>query len=247
MTATALALNGVIGHSALGDVGDKHPFNFELKAGQIGVILGGKETSSLFRLILGLGEIAHGTISLGGRVALDANSDAAAVQTLRKEIGFGFRDRGLLSNLTVLDNVDLPAKYHGRYLPGEKPGSHGERALKELDVDPAVWRERPSNVTWEVRKRVLLARAIVLVPKVLVLDDPSALFASPHIPELMAWLHGQKTRGTAILIGTNDYAFGLAVADWVLHPKTLDAVNKYDDFVDATWIQSAKLLAERTP
>lgn len=246
MTA-ALALDGVIGHSPLGDVGDKQAINFELQAGQIGVILGGKETSSLFRLILGLGEIAHGTICLNGRIALAVNASAAAVQSLRKEIGFGFRDRGLLSNLTVLDNVDLPAKYHGHYVPGEAPGSHGERALRELNVEPAAWRQRPSNITWEVRKRVLLARAIVLRPKVLVLDDPSAMFASPYLPELLAWLHRQKSQGTAILIGTNDYAFGLAIADWVLHPTSLNAVSKYDDFVDPTWIQSAKLLAERMP
>lgn len=245
MMGPALELQGVIGRSALGDVGDKQAINFKLARGEVGVILGGKETSSLFRLIMGLGQIAHGAIKLNGELALDAHADKHAVQRLRQAIGFGFRDRGLISNLTVLDNVDLPAKYHGHYLPGEAPGTHGVRALKELRVDASDWRLRPSDVTWEVRKRVLLARAIVLAPKVLVLDDPSALFASPYIPELLGWINGQQSKGTAILIGTNDYAFGLAAADWVLHPKTLAAVSHYNDFVDPTWIQSAMLLKER--
>jgi ABC-type transporter Mla maintaining outer membrane lipid asymmetry ATPase subunit MlaF len=245
MTAPALELRVVVGRSALGEIGSQEAVSFSLQPGEIGVILGGKEMSSLFRLILGLGELSSGQILLNGRVAIEPNVSAASIQALRQEIGFGFRDRGLLSNLSVLDNVDLPAKYHGRYQPGEAPGSHGGRALTDLGVDPSLWHLRPSNVTWEVRKLVLLARATVLKPRVLVLDDPSALFASTGLPDLMAWLNRQKASGTAILLGTNDYAFGLAVADWVLHPKKLAAVRRYDDFIEDTWIQSAKILAAR--
>ncbi len=247
MTDPALELRNVVGRSALGELGEGNPIAFRLAAGQVGVILGGKETSSLFRMILGLGKIATGEILLGGKVALNQSSDSTHIQKLRKQVGFGFRDKGLISNLSLRDNVDLPAKYHGHYQNGARAGSLAEAALIELNVEPEVWSIRPSRISSELRKKILLARAIVLSPKVLILDDPSTLVASTFLPELLGWITRQKAKGTAILIGTNDYPFGLAIADWILHPVSRTPVETYDDFVESIWIRSAKLLAERIP
>jgi len=243
MTGAALELRNVVGRSTLGALGATFPINFGLKAGDVGVVFGGKETSSLFRLVMGSGELESGEIVLEDSMKRDRSSrpdhDVAA---WRKRIGFAFREKGLLSNLTLFDNVDLPAKYHGLYRKGGvKPGALAERAMKELEVDPEIWKVRPNRISWEVRKKVLIARAIVLSPKVLILDDPSALIATPQVPFLVRWIRQEKAKGTAILIGTNDYPFGLAVADWVLHPITNDVTTKYD-FIDDAWIKSAELL-----
>lgn len=247
--APQLEMRSLIGSSQLGPLGDTHPLNFCLRAGECGVIFGGKETSSLFRLIMGNGLIDSGAMLLENHYIRDAAAGIAGndLSQWRQRIGFGFREKGLLSNLSLIDNVDLPAKYHDRYGPGMQPGEIARRALREADVDEAQWSWRPDRITWEVRKRVLLARSTVLDPKVLILDDPSALLASPMMPELMGWIAKQKERGRGVLIGTNDYPFGLAVADWVLHPKTNTMVTHYDDFLDAAWIKSAALLKSLAP
>lgn len=239
-----LELKSVIGRSPLGQLGTENPFNFSLEAGQVGVVFGGKETSSLFRLVMGTGTIESGEICVEGNLKRDRNSRDSDLSEWRQRIGFGFREKGLLSNLTLLDNVDLPAKYHDSYKTGMERGSIAKNALIEAGIEESLWNLRPDRISWEVRKRVLLARSVVLNPKVIILDDPSALLASPTLPNLMAWIDKQKAKGRGILIGTNDYPFGLAVADWVLHPKKNVPVLDCADFIDDAWIRSAAMLKE---
>ena len=238
-----LSLRNLTGRSPLGSLGGVHPICFDLLAGQVGVVFGGKETSSLFRLIMGSGIIEAGEIALFGGMIRDQR-ESVDLSVWRQRIGFGFREKGLISNLSIIDNVDLPARYHGYYGKGISAYSYAEHALAESGVDPRVWDVRPSRISWEIRKRVLLARAIVLRPKVILLDDPSALIASTALPELLRWFQRQKSKGTAILCGTNDYPFGLAVADWALSPRTNTATTDYASFVDPTWIASAALLKQ---
>lgn len=246
MSTPLLTLRDVVGHTALGPLGKDRPISLTLGAGEVAVIFGGKETSSLFRLIMGLGTISAGAIELAGGARIDAKSSPEALVAFRQKIGFGFRDKGLLSNLSLLDNVDLPAKYHGRYGKSTVRGTYAEAALTELGVDKSEWQLRPNRISWETRKKVLLARAIVLGATLLILDDPSIMAASPMLIDIIRWIRGRRDLGNGILVGTNDYPFGLAVADWVLHPTTRLPVKKYDDFVEPTWIKSAALLAERT-
>jgi ABC-type transporter Mla maintaining outer membrane lipid asymmetry ATPase subunit MlaF len=196
---------------------------------------------------MGTGDIAGGSLALGSGLVRDASSDSATLVAWRQRIGFAFREKGLISNLTLFDNVDLPAKYHGRYRAGIARGALAEKALTELEVDPAVWHVRPSRINWEIRKKILLARAIVLDPEVLILDDPSALMSSPSLPGLVSWVHRQLDKGTGILLGTNDYPVGLALADWILHPISNRTVTSYDDFVDQPWLEAARLLASQAP
>lgn len=245
MSKALLTLHDVIGETPLGQLGHDRPINLTLDEGDVAVIFGGKETSSLFRLIMGLGKIASGRIELLNDAKIDATSSPEELVAFRQKIGFGFRDKGLLSNLSLLDNVDLPAKYHGRYGKAKKSGSYAEAALTELGVDRSFWQMRPNRISWETRKKVLLARSIVLGAKVLILDDPSIMAASPMVLDLIRWIRGRRELGNAVLVGTNDFPFGIAVADWVLHPKTREPVRRYDDFVDSTWIKSAALLTER--
>jgi ABC-type transporter Mla maintaining outer membrane lipid asymmetry ATPase subunit MlaF len=248
MSGFALELDQVLGRTDLGDVSrDGEPLSFGVRPGEIGVVLGGKETSALLRLILGLGTVARGEIRLADGRSFRAGTREEELNHYRAGIGFGYRDKGLLSNLSVQDNVDLPAKYHGHYrrFPDLGPGALAAKALEDLDVPRELWANRPSRVNNEIRKRVLFARAIVLDPAVLVLDDPPEFIASEALPRLMRWILAQKSKGRALLIGTNNWPVGVALADWVLHPRTGTPVTEYADFVDPAWTKSATLLKER--
>jgi len=235
------------GTTALGHTGSQLPHNFEVGHGEILVTLGGKESSSLLRLLLGLGAVNSGDVRIAGESLFGSHIQTNELLNRRQKIGFAFRDKGLISNLSIFDNVDLPAKYHG-YYRNHSPHANGTlaaKALEDLGVEKDLWRVRPNCISGEIRKRVLLARSVVLNPSVLILDDPTAMAASPFISTLLQWILKQKEKGTAILIGTDDYPFGLSVADWVLHPTTGQKVREFSDFMEPCWIESASILKDR--
>ena len=246
-TSKHFEITNLSGTSPLGQMGSKIPYNFTVDRGEILVILGGKDSSSLLRLLLGLGTVKSGDVRIDGDSIFGSHMLTNDILSRRQKIGFAFRDKGLISNLTILDNVDLPAKYHGYYGNGANlaKGALAIRALKDLDVDPDLWSVRPNRISSEVRKKVILARSVVLNPSVLILDDPTALVASPFVGTLLKWVLKQKQKGTAVLIGTDDYPFGLSVADWVLHPVSGKKVAEFSDFMEPCWIESASILKNR--
>lgn len=240
-------IENLLGTTALGETGSQQPYDFTVGTGEVGIVFGGKDSSSLLRLLLGLGTLKSGDVKIAGESIFRGNLSSEEFLHRRQQIGFAFRDKGLISNLTIKDNVDLPAKYHGYYSngSGRKTGSLAEAALEELEIDRALWTVRPNRINWEVRKKVLLARAIVLKPSVLILDDPSAMAASPFVSFLIKWVLLQKKKGTAILIGSEDYPFSIAIGDWALHPVTGTKVTDYNGFIEPCWIESASILKKR--
>ena len=235
------------GTTALGQTGSKTVYNFNVGRGEILVVLGGKESSSLLRLLLGLGTVASGDVRVDGDSLFGSHLSANQILSRRHKIGFAFRDKGLISNLSILDNVDLPAKYHGYYgnNSNHEKGSLAVKALEDIGIPKDLWSVRPNRISGEIRKKVLLARSVVLNPSVLILDDPTAMAASPVVGSLLKWVLQQKQKGTAVLIGTDDYPFGLSIADWVLHPTSGKKVSDYSDFMEPIWIESASILKNR--
>ncbi|MCB9062582.1 MAG: ATP-binding cassette domain-containing protein [Halobacteriovoraceae bacterium] len=214
--------------------------SFELNRNEIGLILGGKRPSQLLRLILGNGEIQGGSIKILGKELFVDPSLLKGQIRWRKHIGFAFRDKGLLSNLTILENVDLPAKFHGYYNGRAKDFYFAQKALKEINVPEELWNRRPHLVSWTIVKRTLLARSVVLSPDILLLDDPSSLFSTIELPEILNWIKIQKIKGSGILIGTNDYPFGLSICDWFIDPKSnMKLENNEENLKDNPWYSTS--------
>jgi ABC-type transporter Mla maintaining outer membrane lipid asymmetry ATPase subunit MlaF len=90
---------------------------------------------------------------------------------LRLKIGYGFDYGGLLNNRSLEENLLLPLNYHNFFSPEESE----ERVLDFLEKFElgAVKSLRPSEVTGSQRKAAVVARALLLRPEVLVLDDPT--------------------------------------------------------------------------
>lgn len=202
---------------------------FKLYSGEVGLFLGGKEPSQLFRLILGRGDIKTGHIKILGRKLFEDPELGKKDIKWRKLIGFSFRDKGLLSNLTIIENVDLPAKFHGKYKTDVNDFSYAQKALREINIPEELWNLRPHLVSWNIVKRTLLARSVVLSPKILLLDDPSTMFSTGELPEILNWIKVQQIKGSGILIGTNDFPFGMAISDWLIDPKSHKKIKNTED------------------
>ncbi len=140
--------------------------------GEVRVILGGSGSgkSTLLRGILGLAEAAGGSVEiLGENVA--SLDEAERVEHMQR-IGVMFQNAALLGSLTVSENVALPLVEHRRY-PADLVREIVRMKLELVGLGEAAHRF-PAELSGGMRKRAGIARAMVLDPRILFCDEPSA-------------------------------------------------------------------------
>ncbi|NWF57600.1 MAG: ATP-binding cassette domain-containing protein [Syntrophaceae bacterium] len=145
---------------------------FSLARGEALFIVGGSGSgkSLLLRICAGLVFPDTGTVTLGG-MDLQAASKKE-VQELRSRIGFVFQDSALISNMAIYDNIALPLRYHRKFTETEIQARVGEK-MGLFGVDRAVEWSLPAMLSLEMRKRAALARAFIMDPEILLLDQPT--------------------------------------------------------------------------
>ncbi len=206
-------------------------FNFQVRPGQIVGFLEARNSTFLFRLILGLGTLSTGTI------------DFPSLDHLRKNenfyINFGLaqREKGLLSNLNILENVELPARYHNIKVGELGPDELTHKALREAIIPENFWNLRPDHIPWEIKKRTILARAVVCLPKIVLLEDPTNMFRWEKLPELFHWIKLQQTEKRATLLCTENIPFALSICDsvWNAETQKLETVDQYLEEKGTEW------------
>jgi phospholipid/cholesterol/gamma-HCH transport system ATP-binding protein len=120
-----------------------------------------------------------------GRVLLDGHAPHVSTPSdmVRGGVRRGvlFDSGGLLSNLSALNNVTLALRYHADVFGLDEPeiARRARAALTELRVAQADFHALPAHLSLGVRKRVSLARALVLEPNFVFFDDPDAGLDAP--------------------------------------------------------------------
>jgi ABC-type methionine transport system ATPase subunit len=140
-----------------------------------------------------------------------AAADRYALLDLRRTVGYVSIHGGLLANMSLRDNVELPLRYHGR-MPA---GAIAERAAQLLDEAGLTARadERASTLPAEIQKCVAYLRAVAMEPRVLLVEDPSALL-HPRGRTIVRRLHEQlRARGVTVLVTDDDDAFAAELTD----------------------------------
>lgn len=127
----------------------------------------GSGKSRLLKVVAGIECPARGRVSVGGRDIWPG--DGALGMAGRVRVGFAFATGGLLSNLSLRENVALPLRFLG-LPPGETRGRVAG-ALERLGLS-AVADLRPHAVSASARKHGNLARVLALEPELILLDDP---------------------------------------------------------------------------
>ena len=121
----------------------------------------------LLRVLAGTERPARGQVRIGGREVWPGGGVLALDGHVR--LGFAFASGGLLSNLSLRDNVALPLRYLG--LPAQEQERRTGEALERLELT-AVAGLRPHAVSASARKHANLARVLALEPELILLDDP---------------------------------------------------------------------------
>ncbi|RYJ25291.1 alpha-glucoside transport ATP-binding protein AglK [Streptomyces sp. L-9-10] len=160
----------------------------------------GAGKSTLLHLLGGLQRPDSGSIWLDGECT-DSYSEARWAVERRRSIGIVFQFFNLVSNLTVADNIELPALLTGT--PWKKARAKREELLSELGLEGKA-RSMPGELSGGEQQRVALARALVNHPRLLLADEPTGSLDSKGTREVLRLLSRFHQRGQTILLVTHD-------------------------------------------
>ena len=188
--------------------------DIELAAGEFAAIMGpsGSGKSTLLHVLGGLEPATSGEIWLRGR-RVDRLSTAGWAILRRRHVGFVFQFFNLLSNMTVADNVELPA-----LLAGATPRQARKRR-EELLTDLGIADKAgtaPGRLSGGEQQRVALARALANEPSLLLADEPTGNLDSSSTRDVLRLLRRAHDRGQTILMVTHD-ARVASLADRVIN------------------------------
>ncbi|MFF6996967.1 ABC transporter ATP-binding protein [Streptomyces sp. NPDC008313] len=176
--------------------------DLSLRRGEFVAVTGpsGAGKSTLLHLLGGLQRPDSGSVRLDGECA-DGWSEARWAVERRRRIGIVFQFFNLVSNLSVADNVELPALLAGT--PAKQARAERERLLSELGLEGKE-RSMPGELSGGEQQRVALARALVNHPPLLLADEPAGSLDSKGTREVMRLLSRFHGRGQSILLVTHD-------------------------------------------
>lgn len=160
----------------------------------------GAGKSTLLHLLGGLDRPDSGSLRLDGR-QVDGYREARWAELRRNHIGIVFQFFNLVSNLSVADNVELPALLAGRS-PRQARAARGE-LLDELGLTGKE-NSTPGELSGGEQQRVALARALVNTPSLLLADEPAGSLDSKGTREVLRLLARFHQRGQTIVLVTHD-------------------------------------------
>lgn len=207
--------------------GDNHVlngFNMKLYEGQNLVVMGksGSGKSVMIKCLVGLMKPDSGQILIMGQdIGTLGQEDLDA---LRADIGFLFQGSALYDSMTVRENLEFPMRRHRK-----KMGDIKDTTPLVLEALESVGLEHtmdlmPEELSGGMKRRVALARAIILRPKIILYDEPTSgldPITSKEIIELMRSI--QQKYGTSSLIITHDVDCARVISERMI--LLVDGIN----------------------
>jgi putative ABC transport system ATP-binding protein len=176
--------------------------SMDVAAGEVVAVMGpsGSGKSTLLNLIAGLDRPTTGTVTVAGR-RIDALGESALARFRARHIGIIFQFFNLLDDLTVEDNVLLPAQLAGasRRQARARAGALLER-MGISDFRDAY----PARMSGGQRQRVAIARALVNEPEVLLADEPTGALDTATGQEIGRLLRDLNRGGQTLVLVTHD-------------------------------------------
>lgn len=190
--------------------------SLKLISGENLVVLGksGSGKSVLIQCIVRLLTPDAGTIEVLGS---DVNSlNRQDLDELRKKIGFLFQSGALYDSMTVKQNLEFPLRRIKKHLSEKEIKEKVEEVLENVGLADAL-NKMPSQLSGGMRKRISLARTIVVDPLIMLYDEPTTGLDPVTSDEISALINEvQKKYKTTSLIITHDIECARATADRIM-------------------------------
>src|SRR6201988_2548029 len=177
--------------------------NLKIEQGQNMVVFGksGSGKSVLIKCLVGLLEPDEGKVIILGKDIIELKNEE--LNNIRKKIGFLFQSAALYDSMTVRENLEFPLR-ELKSIKEEELDSMVKEALENVGLLEAI-DKMPSELSGGMRKRVGLARTLILKPEIMLYDEPTTgldPITSKEISKLI--LEVQKKYNTASIIITHD-------------------------------------------
>jgi putative ABC transport system ATP-binding protein len=196
-----IQLTEVTKRYAAGGVPALNRISLQVTAGEAVAVMGpsGSGKSTLLNLIAGLDRPSGGTVTVAGQ-QVDTLSETRLARYRRDQVGMIFQFFNLLEDLTVLDNVLLPAQLAGTRRPKARARAAG--LLDRLGIER--YRDTyPGRLSGGERQRVAIARALVNEPAVLLADEPTGAVDTATGQEIGQLLLDLNAGGQTLVLVTH--------------------------------------------
>lgn len=198
--------------------------NLELKKGENLVVLGrsGSGKSVLIKCIVRLIEPDNGRIEVLGKNICELRENELNV--LRKQVGFLFQNSALYDSMNVRKNLEFPLRKNKAKYSRSEIDQKVFEALVNVGLIEAI-DKMPSELSGGMRKRIGLARTLILNPEIMLYDEPTTGLdpvTSREISDLI--LEIRKKYNTSSIIITHDIGCAKITADRIIVLK--DGINK---------------------
>ncbi|MFB9107709.1 ABC transporter ATP-binding protein [Flavobacterium gyeonganense] len=216
--------------------------NFTVNKGEDLVILGrsGSGKSVTIKCIVGLITPDKGEIKVFDENVLELKKKE--LNEMRVRIGFLFQSGALYDSMSVRENLAFTLKKHKRDLSADEVEKEVIEALDSVGLTDAI-DKMPSELSGGMRKRIGLARTLILKPEIILYDEPTTgldTITSREISELILDIK-QKQKTTAIII-THDMPCAKLTADRIIVLKegTIQAEGTYEELEKSEdeWVRS---------
>lgn len=190
--------------------------NLTVNDGENLVILGrsGSGKSVTIKCLVGLVQADKGNIQIFDEEVTTLNNDD--LNKIRVSIGFMFQNGALYDSMSVRQNLTFTLKHHTQNLAEDEIQTKIIEALESVGLEEAI-DKMPSELSGGMKKRIALARAIIIKPKIILYDEPTSgldTITSREISELI--LSVQKKYKTSSIIITHDMACAKTTGNRIL-------------------------------
>ena len=193
--------------------------SFSLNPGEVACLVGenGAGKSTIVNILGGVLRPADGAVRLAGKpVSFGSPADALAAG-----IGIVYQDLALCDNLSIAENIFLAREKTNRAplvraLARRTMEAEAGEMLHSLTA--ATWdvQQKTSRLSGGQRQSVAIARAMLLDPSIVILDEPTAALSVRHVDEVHRLIKGLASRGRAVLLILHDLNEVAELADKVI-------------------------------
>lgn len=185
--------------------------NFILKEKEWLTLVGesGCGKTTILRSIVGLVKPDHGEVNIENQNIVNLKEED--LFPFRKKVAFAFQNGALFDSMTVFENLAFPLREHTK-LSEEAISKRVMYELEEFEMQHAVY-SYPVELSGGMRKRVGIARATILKPKVILYDEPTAGLDPYNTSNVVKMMLKLKKRGVASILVTHNIDVAKKVSD----------------------------------
>jgi putative ABC transport system ATP-binding protein len=176
--------------------------SMQIAPGEAVAVMGpsGSGKSTLLNMIAGLDRPTSGTVTVAGQ-RIDRLNETGVARFRRQKVGMIFQFFNLLDDLTVLDNILLPAQLAG--VPRGQARARADELLAALEIG-SHRHAYPARLSGGQRQRVAIARALVNRPAMLLADEPTGALDTANGEQIGALLLDLNRSGQTLVLVTHN-------------------------------------------